>query len=181
MVAPRPGDMGQAVLARWQTSSVDRIWPFVLLGAVVVVFGVVVIQQLRTDKLAGPIKQSVLADSVVMTFPEVRVQLNPGSRGSGFPKGGSDLTVRNRSFDFGLAPPFRGAFRYYFNANETEMRVARLRFGNTRTRDCIFITGTWGGKRMDAAIAADGQLTEMWMFLASAGVKPMSEAPTLTP
>ena len=58
------------------------------------------------------------------------------------------------------------------------MRAARLRFGNTLNRDCILITGKWAGKQMDAAIAAEGQLPEMWMFLASAGVQPMSEAPT---
>ena len=37
-----------------------------------------------------------------------------------------------------------------------------------------------GGKQMDAAIAAEGQLDEIWMFLVSAGVNPMSEALTLT-
>jgi hypothetical protein len=30
---------------------------------------------------------------------------------------------------------------------------------------------------MDAAIAAEGQLAEMWMLLASVGVKPMTDAP----
>jgi hypothetical protein len=140
---------------------VDWIWPFVLFGAVVVVLSVVVIQKLRTDKRTEPIKQSVLADPVVMTFSGVRVQLNPTSRGSGFLKGSSDLTVRTSSFDFGLAPTFRSAFRYYFNAKDTEMRAARLRFGNTRNRDCILITGKWDGKQMDAAIAAEGQVTQM--------------------
>jgi hypothetical protein len=156
---------------------VDRIWPFVLVGLVVFVFGGVIIQNLRTEKRTDPIKQSVLADPVVRNFPEVRVQLNPGTQRSSFLKGGSDLTVRTRSFDFGLAPPFRGAFRHYFNAEGTEMRAARLSFGNTRSRDCILINGKWGGRRMEAAIAADDQLAEIWMFLASAGVSPMSDAP----
>jgi hypothetical protein len=87
------------------------------------------------------------------------------------------LTVRDRSFDFGLAPPFRGAYRYFFNAEDTEMRASQLRFGNTRNRDCILITGQWSGKEINAALAAPDQLAEMWMFLASAGVKPMSDAP----
>jgi hypothetical protein len=157
---------------------VNGIWPYVLLGFVVVVFTIVIFKQLRTDRQMAPIKQSVLADPVVRTFPGVRIQLNPGSQGSGFLKGGSDLTVRNRSFDFGLASRFRGAFRYYFNAEGTEMRAARLRFGNTRNRNCLLITGQWGGKQMDAAIAAEDQLPEIWMLLVSAGVGPMSEAPS---
>jgi hypothetical protein len=45
------------------------------------------------------------------------------------------------SSDFGLALPFRGAFNYYFIAPATEMRAARIRFGHTRNRDCIFIRG----------------------------------------
>ncbi len=57
------------------------------------------------------------------------------------------------------------------------MRASQLRFGNTRNSDCILITGQWGGKEMDAALAAPDQLAEMWMFLASAGVNPMSDAP----
>jgi hypothetical protein len=161
--------------------SVNGIWPFVLLGGVVVVFAVVIVQQMLTDRQMSPMKQSVLADPVVRTFPGVRIQLNPGSQRSGFLKGGSNLTVRTRSFDFGLAPPFRGAFRYYFKAEGTEMRAARLRFGNTRNRDCVLITGQWGGKQMDAAIAAGDQLPEIWMLLASAGVTPTSEAPTPAP
>jgi hypothetical protein len=116
---------------------VDRIWPFVLVGLVVFVLGGAIIQNLRTEKRTDPIKQSVLADPVVRNFPEVRVQLNPGTQRSSFLKGGSDLIVRTRSFDFGLAPPFRGAFRHYFKADGTEMRAARITFGNTRTRDCI--------------------------------------------
>jgi hypothetical protein len=157
---------------------VNGIWPYFLLGFVVVVFTIVIFKQLRTDRQMASIKQSVLADPVVRTFPGVRIQLNPGSQGSGFLKGGSDLTVRTRSFDLGLAPRFRSAFRYYFNAEGTEMRAARLRFGNTRNRDCLLITGQWGGKQMDAAIAAEDQLPEIWMLLVSAGVAPMSEAPS---
>ena len=158
----------------------NGIWPFVLLALVFLGFGIVIFQQLRTDKQMSPIKESVLADPPVKTFSGVRVQLNPGTQRSGFLKGGSGLTVRSRSFDFGLALPFRGAFRYYFNGPATEMRAARIRFGNTRNRDCILITGPRSGKQMDAAIAAEGQLNEIWMFLVSAGVIPMSEAPTLT-
>ncbi len=45
------------------------------------------------------------------------------------------------------------------------MRAARLRFGNTLNRDCILITGQWGGKQIEAAIAAENQLAEMWMLL----------------
>jgi hypothetical protein len=156
---------------------VDGIWPFVVVGVVVVVIAIVVVQQLRTERRTDPIKQAVLADPVMRTFPGVRVQLNPGSRKSGFLKGGSDLTVRSRSFDFGLAPPFRGAFRYYFRAEGTEMRSARIRFGNTRNLNCILISGQWSGKEMDVAIASD-ELPEIWMFLTSAGAAPMSEAPT---
>jgi hypothetical protein len=168
---------GSGTLRPGRLVGVDRIWPFVLVGLVVFVFGGVVIQNLRTEKRTEPIKETVLADPVVRNFPAVRVQLNPGTQRSSFLKGGSDLTVRTRSFDFGLAPPFRRAFRHYFSADGTEMRAARLTFGNTRSRDCILITGEWGGKQMEAAIAADDQLAEMWMFLASAGVTPMSEAP----
>jgi hypothetical protein len=64
------------------------------------------------------------------------------------------------SSDFGLALPFRGAFNYYFIAPATEMRAARIRFGHTRNRDCIFITGRRGGKQMDTAVAAERQLNE---------------------
>jgi hypothetical protein len=147
----------------------------------VVVFCVVILQKLRTDREMAPVKQSVLVDPVVRTFAGVRIQLNPGTQRSAFLKGGSDLTVRTRSFDFGLASPFGGAFRYYFNAEGTEMRATRLRFGNTRNRDCVLITGQWGGKQMDAAIAAEDQLAEIWMLLAWAGVAPLSEAPSPAP
>ena len=155
----------------------NDFWPFVLLGVVVVVLGVLIVKQLRTDRQMGPTKQRILADPVVRTFPGVRVQLNPGTQKSGFLKGGSDLNVRSRSFDFGLTSRFGAAYRYYLDGEDTEMRAARLRFGNTRNRDCILITGPWAGKQMDAAIAADGQLAEMWMLLASVGVKPMTDAP----
>jgi hypothetical protein len=178
------GTLGEHSVGRRETmpgsalvASVDSYLPFVLVAVVVVVFGSVIIQKVRTDRQMEPTRQRVLADPVVRTFSEIRVQLNPGTQRSGFLKGGSELTVRSRSFDFGLAAPFRGAFRYYFIAEETEMRAAELRFGNTRTRHCILIAGKHGGKQMDAAVAAEGQLAEMWMFLASAGVQPMSEVP----
>lgn len=104
-------------------ASVNGVWVFVLVGVVVVVFGGVIIQKVRTDRQMGPIRERVLADPVVRIFPEIRVQLNPATQRSGFLKGGSDLNIRSRSFDFGLAPPFRfrGAFRDYFDAEVAEM------------------------------------------------------------
>ena len=156
----------------------NGFWPFLLLGGVVVILGVVITQKLRMDRRMEPVKQTVLADPVVRTFPGVRVQLNPGTQRSGFLKGGSDLTVRSRSFDLGLSSRFGAGFRYYFVGEHTEMRTARLRFGNTRNRDCILVTGQLGGQQMEAAMTAEGQLADMWMFLVSTGVKPMSEAPS---
>jgi sensor domain CHASE-containing protein len=56
---------------------VSQILPFVLIGVVFLVFGIVIAGQLRTDKQMRPIKESVLADPVVRSFTGVRVQLNP--------------------------------------------------------------------------------------------------------
>jgi hypothetical protein len=159
---------------------VNGIWPFVLLALVFLGFGIVIFQQLRTDKQMSPIKESVLADPPVKTFSGVRVQLNPGTQRSGFLKGGSELTVRSRSFDFGLALPLPRRVPLLLQRTRHRNACRPNPFGNTRNRDCILITGRWGGKQMDAAIAAEGQLNEIWMFLVSAGVNPMSEAPTLT-
>ena len=58
------------------------------------------------------------------------------------------------------------------------MRAAELHFDNIRNRQCILIRGERDGKPMEAALSAEGQLAEMWMYLVSAGVKPMSAVPS---
>jgi hypothetical protein len=146
-----------AVVVAIALSSSGSTPPFgwVLLVLVPMGFAAVLIRTARQSKRARPLRDSVLADSVVAEFPRVSVQLNPGSTRSVSLKGGPfgvEVLVKTHSFEVGPAPPLRGSFRYYFEASETDMQASEERFSNFWVRDCILLSGSYGGGNADRLV-----------------------------
>lgn len=109
--------------------------PFGWALLVVVPIGLVIVfgRMARQSKRAAPVRDSVLADSVIAQFSRVWVQLNPGTTKSVTLKGGPfgvEVLVKTHSFEVGPAPPLRGSFRYYFEAGDVDMEASRQRFSN---------------------------------------------------
>ena len=153
----------------------------VLFVLVPICMGIGFFRMPRQDQRAKPTRESVLEDTVVAEFPRVQVQLNPGTSRTVALKGGPfgvEFLVQSHSFEVGPAPPLRGSFRYYFEANETVMEASRERFSNFWVRDCILLSGSYGNDDMSVAVDAKDATLQLWSALISAGVRTRSGPPT---
>jgi hypothetical protein len=143
-------------------------------------FVIVFFRMARRDLRAKPTRESALADTVVAEFPRVWVQLNPRTLRTVALKGGPfgvEVLIKPHSFEVGPAPPLRGSFRYYFEANETAMEASRERFSNFWVRDCILLSASYGNDDMRVAMYAKGATVQLWSALVSAGVRTRSAPP----
>jgi hypothetical protein len=170
---------GLIAIASSSTGKTDPLG-WVILVLVPTGFAVVLVRQVRQSRRARPVRDAALADSVSAEFPRVWVQLNPRSSKSVSLKGGPfgvEVLVKTHSFEIGPRPPLRGSFRYYFGAAETTMQLSRERFSNFWVRDCILVSGSYGGEDMRIALYAKDQLPQLWSALAHAGVQALSGPP----
>jgi hypothetical protein len=104
--------VGSAIaIALSSSGTTPRIGRFMLF-AVPAFFAVIMIRTARQTKRAQPVRDSVVADSVVAKIPRVWVQLNPGTSRSVLLKGGLfgvEVLVRTHSFEVGPPPLSGGA------------------------------------------------------------------------
>jgi len=166
-----------ALTSSGSTSPLGRV----LLVLVPTGIAIVLIRIARQNQRARPQRDCVVADSLVAEFPRVWVQLNRGSARTGSLKGGPfgvEMLVKTHSFEIGPAPPLRGSFRYYFEAPETTMETSRTRFSTFWVRDCILLSGSYGGEDMRIAVYAKNRMPQLWSALAHAGVQVRSGPPS---
>lgn len=148
---------------------------------VVAAFGFGIYKMWQRETGADPTWATVMADPLVRLYSGVRVQINPGMLNSSLLKAGvigNELAVRTHSFNIGPAVRGRRAFSYCFVGSETQMTASHEAFGVFRDRDCIVISGTYGGKPIHMALSLDGQLANMWEALIVCGVHPLSQPPS---
>jgi hypothetical protein len=149
----------------------NSILPYVLVALVVTVFSVTGYRLLRQDRRGRTVREVVLADPVVATFSRIWVLVN----GTVMLKGGTfgvELLVRSHTFQVGIGPPLRarGTSSYYFEASKAVMEMSHEVFNHVMGRDCLVVSGSYGGEDVRLALYSEGQVLQMWSALEIAGV-----------
>lgn len=144
-----------------------------------VVFLVVVLNVQRRRRSLRPLRDAVESQDIVYRGG-VRVKLGFDHGWSTKTLGGMELVVRSDAIQVRLVHPTLGralGTEWLLLPHDTSIQLTRGPSHRIFRRDWIALYGTEGGKRVDLAVSADGQLTEIWNALIDAGARPGSSIP----
>lgn len=157
------------------------MWPMIGAVAAGEVFSIIVgalflagiARLLLRERRARATWSVVRSEPVICEFDGIRVQINPGDpvRQATLKSAGLDhrVVVHAHSLQIGGW--------YSLEAGETTMESSRGRYG-WHDRDCIMLTGTYGGVPARLALFRKGNLQEIWSAFQTAGVRAVSGPPT---